>query len=280
MRKKKVKDTLRFSVLISVYEKENPHFLNQALVSMEQQTISPDEIILVKDGQLTPELDNVITYHREHFKIPYKIIALRENVGLGEALNEGMKHCNYDWIARMDSDDIAMPKRFEKQFSYLSKHSEVDILGGWICEFDDDPAICTKERRVPALHEDIVKFAKYRNPMNHMTVVFRKSAVEEVGRYQPMNGFEDYYLWMRMIKGGKEFANLSQVVLKARTGRDMIKRRQGWRYARDELLLEKSAYKIGFWSGSDLVRNFFIRFLPRLLPLDIVEKLYNILRKF
>jgi len=113
-----------------------------------------------------------------------------------------------------------------------------------------------------------------------MTVIFRKNAVLDVGGYQPMNGFEDYYLWMRMLHSGKQFANLSEMLVKARTGRDMIVRRQGWRYAKDELALEKAAYRMGFWSEIDLVRNFFIRFLPRLLPVFIVEKLYNILRKF
>jgi len=271
---------LNFSVLISVYIKENPIYLEQALNSIEQQTLMPREIILVKDGVLTLDLNKIVAKYKDTSKIHYKIIELKENVGLGKALNIGLDHSSYEWIARMDSDDISLSNRFSEQFSYLAENPDIDILGSWICEFDNDPGICTRKRRVPALHKDIVKFAKYRNPMNHMTVVFRKSAVEEVGGYQSMNGFEDYYLWMRMIRGGKEFANLSQVLLKARTGKDMIQRRQGWRYAKDELFLEKAAYQMGFWSGADLVRNFFVRFLPRLLPVFIVEKLYNILRKF
>ncbi len=271
---------LNFSVLISIYAKEYPAFLEQALNSIENQTLSADEIVLVKDGALTAELDDVIAYHREHSEIPYKIIELKENVGLGQALNEGMDHCCYDWIARMDSDDISVPDRLEKQFFNLSKHPEVDILGSWICEFDEDPNICNKEKKVPVQHSDIVKFAKYRNPLNHMTVVFRKSAVLDVGGYEPMNGFEDYYLWMRMLMKGKRFANLPQALVKARAGRNMIVRRQGWKYGKDELMFEKTAYQMGFWSASDLVKNFFTRFLPRLLPVFIVEKLYNLLRKF
>lgn len=271
---------MNFSILISVYYRENPTFLKQALTSIEKQTLSPDEIILVKDGSLTPELDKVIISHSEHSKITYKIIELEENVGLGKALNEGLKHCSYEWIARMDSDDIALPERFEKQFAMLVKNPEIDILGSWICEFDDVPEICKKMRKVPAAHRDIVKFAKYRNPLNHMTVLFRKSAVVEAGGYLPMNGFEDYYLWMRMLKAGKRFANIPHVLVKARTGRGMIARRQGWKYAKDEFSLEKAAHQIGFWSRADLVKNFFTRFLPRLLPVFIVEKLYNLLRKF
>ncbi|HIP14768.1 MAG TPA: glycosyltransferase [Sulfurimonas autotrophica] len=265
---------------MSVYYKESANFLKEALLSIENQTLPMDEIVLVKDGPLTSELDRVIRYHSEHSKIPYKIIKLKENIGLGKALNKGMKHCSYEWIARMDSDDIAFPKRFEKQFAMLVENPDIDILGSWICEFDDDPVMCSKERKVPALHRDIVKFAKYRNPLNHMTVVFRKDAVLDVSGYLPMNGFEDYYLWMRMLMKGKRFANLPQVLVKARTGRGMIVRRQGWKYAKDELALEKAAYQMGFWSMTDLAKNFFTRFLPRLLPVFIVEKLYNLLRKF
>ena len=280
MMKEKEYDRSMVSVLISVYEKERPQFLGHALSSIEQQTILPDEIVLVKDGSLTPDLDNVINYHSASSKIPYKIIELKENVGLAEALNEGMEYCNYGWVARMDSDDIALPDRFEKQFAYLAKNPDIDILGSWICEFDDDPDICDKERRVPEVHDEIVRFSQYRCPLNHMTVVFRKDAVLDAGGYQSMHGPEDYYLWMRMLLKGKRFANVPQILVKARTGIGMISRRQGWEYAKNELILEKTAYQIGFWSAADLARNFFTRFLPRLLPVFIVEKLYNLLRKF
>jgi len=172
------------------------------------------------------------------------------------------------------------PLFYHKIHERYEINTDIDILGGWICEFDDDPEMRTRERRVPENHDGIVKFAKYRNPLNHMTVVFRKGAVLDVGGYVPMNGFEDYYLWMRMLLQGKQFANLPQVLLKARTGQGMISRRQGWKYAKDELILEKAAYRMGFWSEIDLIRNFFTRFLPRLLPVFIVEKLYNLLRKF
>lgn len=271
---------MKFSVLISVYHRENPAYLDKALQSILGQSLSPSEIILVKDGSLTPALDKVIINHQKAYDDLYKIIVLKRNLGLGKALNEGLKHCSYDWVARMDSDDIALPDRFEKQIAYLEKHSNVDILGSWICEFNVDPCICIKQRKVPSTHEQIVAFAKYRNPLNHMTVVFRKKAVLDAGGYMPMNGFEDYFLWMRMLMNGKKFANLPEVLVKARTGKGMISRRQGLGYAKDEWGLERAAYKLGFWSTLDLARNLFTRVLPRLLPVAIVEKLYNLLRKF
>ena len=269
-----------FSVLLSVYHKETSIFLDAALNSIEKQTLAVKEIVLVKDGPLPSELDRIIMKHSQNSKIPYVIVALESNVGLGEALNRGLVQCTYEWIARMDTDDIALPDRFEKQFSYLEAHPETDILGGWICEFDSDEERCDKKRRVPSFHDEIVCFAKHRNPLNHMTVVFRKDAVLNAGGYRPMNGFEDYYLWMRMIQGGKHFANLPEVLVKARTGREMVMRRQGWEYAKDEWCFEKAAYRMGFWSKKDLVRNMVTRVIPRLLPLFIVEKLYNVLRKF
>ncbi len=271
---------MKFSVLISVYHRENPTFLDQALTSVENQTHCANEIVLVKDGPLTSELDDVIKQHIDSTNILYTILVLTENVGLGVALTKGIEQCKYEWIARMDSDDIALPDRFEKQFSYIEKNPDADIVGSWICEFDEDMHHCQKERKVPAAHDDLVKFAQYRNPLNHMTVIFKKSAVLDVGGYMPMNGFEDYYLWMRMILKGKQFANVSEVLLKARTGRGMISRRQGWQYAKDEVALEKAAYQLGFWSRLNLMRNLFTRVLPRLLPVFIVEKLYNLLRKF
>ena len=271
---------MKFSVLLSVYHKETPTYLKEALYSIENQSLKPDEVVLVKDGPLPGALKVDIKRYIATSGLSCRVISLKQNVGLGEALNKGVAQCKHEWIARMDTDDIALPDRFEKQFAYLAAHPDTDVLGGWICEFDREPDDCAQERRVPASHEDILRFAKHRNPLNHMTVVFRKSAVLDAGGYQPMNGFEDYYLWMRMIQKGEQFANLPEIVVKARTGRNMITRRQGWKYAKSEWALEKAAYQIGFWSVPDLARNMITRVLPRLLPVFIVEKLYNLLRKF
>ncbi len=270
---------MKFSLLLSVYSKERPSYLDEALYSIEMQTLPPSEIVLVKDGFLTAKLDEVIEKHIEYSEIEYKILALKVNLGLGGALNAGVESCSHAWIARMDSDDIACPERFEKQCAFLESHPDIDLLGGWICEFVDDSSDCNRERRVPLVHDSIVRFANYRNPINHVTVLFKKSAVKDVGGYLEMQGFEDYYLWMRMLKYRKHFANLPEVLVRVRVGNDMISRRQGWEYAKNELALEKAAYQIEFWTALDLLRNFFVRFLPRLLPVFVVEKLYNLLRK-
>ena len=268
-----------FSVLISVYYKENASFLEEALCSIENQTLKASEIVLIKDGPLNPELYKVITNHNEHSKIPYKIIELKENVGLGEALNKGLDHCSNDWIARMDTDDIALPDRFKKQSRYLENHPDIDVLGSWISEFDDSPQNTSGERTLPGIHHDIVQYAKYRNPINHMTVMFRKKAVKAVGSYLPMRGFEDYWLWIRMLKEGYVFANIEEVLVYARTGDSMLERRRGWRYIKDEINFEKNGWALGFFSFYDLLRNIIIRFVARLLPSTVLKKVYNTLRK-
>jgi len=270
---------MKFSVLISIYSKEDPLFLEKALVSIEEQTLPANEIVLVKDGPLTSELDGVIVKHCKHSKIPYKVLALERNVGLGEALNEGLKHCSYNRIARMDTDDIAMPERFEEQIETLVENPDIDVLGSWISEFYVDPENPTGERRPPRDHFSIVQYAKYRNPINHMTVIFRKDAVETVGGYKTMNGFEDYYLWIRMLQKGYIFKNLDEILVKARTGNDMILRRQGWSYVKNEWHFLNSIWKLGFLSTYEYMRNLFLRLTPRLLPAFVLKKMYNILRK-
>jgi glycosyltransferase involved in cell wall biosynthesis len=271
---------MKFSVLISVYYKENPLFLEEALTSIEEQTLAADEIVLVKDGLLTVELDEVIAHHSKFSKVPYTIVVLEENVGLGEALNEGMKHCSYDWVARMDGDDISLPDRFEKQISYLEKHPDIDVLGSWISEFDEDPDSPNSFRKPPATHTALLAYAKYASPLNHMTVVYRKEAVLSAGSYKSEKCLEDHPLWIRMFMNGSHFANMEEVLVYARTGRDMIKRRHGIKYFKIEVALAQMAYKIGFISRYEYIRNLFLRALPRIMPLFILKKLYVLARRF
>lgn len=270
---------IKFSVLISVYHKENALFLEEALTSIEEQTLSADEIVLVRDGPLTSELDSVIMKYTKDSKIPCKVLALERNLGLGEALNEGLKHCSYDWIARMDTDDISMPERFRKQIIALEENPDIDVLGSWISEFYLDPKNHTGERRPPLDHLSIVQYAKYRNPINHMTAIFRKDAVETVGGYQTMNGFEDYYLWIRMLQKGYIFKNLDEVLVKARAGNEMILRRQGWGYVKNEWNFLNSVWRLGFLSTYEYIRNVFFRSTLRILPVFVLKRMYNVLRK-
>ena len=206
-KKRQPETTIPFSVLISVYKKEKAEYLKQALQSVINQTLKPTEIVIVKDGPLTKELDDCIEdFQKQNSKL-FKILSFKENRGLGLALRDGVKVCKYEYIARMDSDDISKPDRFEKQFNYLQKHPEIALLGTWITEFnkyENKPDTVTK---LPCTHQEIIKFAKRRNSFRHVTVVFKKTAVIQSGNYRDFLWFEDYDLFVRIYSS--EYTGIS-----------------------------------------------------------------------
>ncbi|MFC5630871.1 MULTISPECIES: glycosyltransferase [Streptococcus] len=216
---------IQFSVLMSVYHKENPEFLKLAIESItSNQTIKPDEVVLIQDGPLTSELYKVI----DHFKseLPYfKTYSMEKNSGLGKALEYGITKCTYVWIARMDSDDIAASTRFEEQLDFIKNNPKVDVFGTNIAEFDNDISETKSLKVMPEKHDDILKMSKRRNPLCHMTVMYKKSVVVAAGGYQDLPFVEDYYLWVRMINSGARFANLNKVLVYARIGNGMYTRR-------------------------------------------------------
>ncbi len=191
---------MKFSVLMSLYDKENPEFLSECLASLVNQTRQADEIVLVFDGAINLALQKVV----QEFKpqLPLTIIALTKNVGLGQALNAGLNACQHDWVMRMDTDDICVANRFEQQINFIQSHPEIDVLGGQIIEFEKQLSQGKKSRTVPTSHEAIFTSAKSRNPINHMTVAFKKSAVQAVGSYRHAPLFEDYDLWVRLLVAG------------------------------------------------------------------------------
>jgi glycosyltransferase involved in cell wall biosynthesis len=263
---------LDFSVLISVYFRENPEFLRLAFESLVNQTKPANEIILVKDGPLTPELDLQIDKFRDI--LPLKIISLDENKSLGYALNEGLKFCQYEWVARMDTDDICHPERFEKQIEFISKNPSYDLVGTNISEFIEVPGDLNRQKKVPETHEEIVTFAYSRCPFNHPSIFFRKSAVLKVGSYQSMKLFEDYYLWFKLIKAGFRFYNIQEPLLFFRLGKDMLGRRQGFDYGVNEGQFFIQAYRENLIPFDSLVR-FLLHFPIRLMPKSFTLFFYN-----
>lgn len=269
---------MKFSVLLSVYHKEHPDFLKLALESIwDKQTLKPLEIVIVKDGPLTPELDSEIDSFSA--KAPVKIVALEKNMGLGYALNEGLKHCSNEWVARMDSDDISFPERFEKQVNFLNLNPDIMLLSSNIMEFHTTTVNPSGERRVPATDLAIRAFAKKRNPMNHMAIIYNKQAVLDAGNYLPFTGYEDYFLWVRMLINGCKASNLQECLVYARTGNNMIARRQGLIFFKEELKLQRKFNEIGFTNRGVMVQNLFLRAMPRLMPVVILRGIYKLLRK-
>ena len=265
---------MKFSVLLSLYYKESPVFLQESLESIFCQIRLPDEVVLVEDGPLTPELYQVVTkFEKEHPEL--KVVALEKNGGLGRAFNEGLKHCSYELVARMDTDDICKPERFAKQVAFMEKHPEVDVVGAWIDEFQGDTSHVSSTRKLPEASEEIVAFGKKRNPMNHPVVMFRKSAVEAVGSYLPFYLFEDYYLWVRMLLNGATFYNIQESLLYFRLSPKMFKRRGGLKYACVEISFLWKLYCLGYTSFVTTCMNICIRIAARIIPNSLRSWVYK-----
>lgn len=257
---------MQFSVLMSVYYKEQAEYLKLSLESVLNQTLKPAEIVLVQDGKLTKELYTIIESYKQKYPDIFKTYALKENQGLGKALNYGLQKCNYEFIARMDTDDIAEPNRFEIQIKKFKNNSELALCGGQIAEFADNPNEITSYRHVPITQEEILKFAKKRNPFNHMTVMFKKQAVQNVGGYQHMPYFEDYWLWARMLKAGYKAKNVNAVLVKVRAGQGMIARRGGVKYIKYIAKFEKAMQKIKMIGYAEIAYFITLRSLVSLMP--------------
>ena len=265
----------KYSVLMSVYYKEKPEYLQQSIESILNQTVPTDDFVLVCDGPLTQELDSVVAQYPS-----LHVIRLKENGGLGKALNEGMKHCQHDLIARMDSDDISRLDRCERELMVFAEHPEVDIVSGTIEEFVTSPDEVYSRRVLPETSEEIVEFAKKRNPFNHPAVMYRKSAVESAGGYKDFYLLEDYFLWVRMISSGSKCGNLEDIVVDVRTGNGMYRRRSNIRYLDSQRQFFKKLVDMGYISKAQALRTMTVRTLFTGLPTGVVKTAYlHFLRK-
>lgn len=271
MREKKeevmnVGDYKGYSVLMSVYHKEKPEYLEQAIASIQAQTLPTDDFVLVCDGPLNAVLDTVIAKKQQEMGETLNVVRLAKNGGLGNALNEGIRHCKNELVARMDSDDIAYQDRCEKQIAVFYAHPEVSVCSGIVEEFTSTPDVVDAKRVPPEAHEEIVEFAKKRNPFNHPCVMYKKSAVEAVGSYQDFYLLEDYYLWLRMLMAGYQGYNIQEPLLHMRAGSDMYLRRAGWKYAKTQTRLFKFMKSQGFIDEGQYIKSCVIRSGSALAP--------------
>ncbi len=258
--------SIQFSVLIATYEGDDSDDLARALRSVIDQTVQPDEIVVVADGPLTSELDAVLDEMDEERPDLLKRTSLPNNRGLGAALNHGVEVCSHEWVARMDADDIAVKDRFERQLKYISEHPGTDVVGGYIGEFDEDPEHIETIREVPTTPEEIRSAARFRCPLNHPTVLFRRSAVLDVGNYRPLRSMQDYDLWMRMIAAGYTLANIPVVLVNCEAGEELFYRRGGLEYARIETKLQYEFLRLGVISTPVFLLNICARIPLRLAP--------------
>ena len=257
----------KISVAISVYKKDNPKYFEQALKSVYGQTLLPDEVVLVIDGLVSEEILNIIDQFKKELynKIAIKIIQLPQNVGLGRALNIAVNNCTYEYIARMDSDDICIPERFQLQIEKFKLENDLSVVGGGIVEFVNDINNVVGIRTVPTKHADIIKFMKRRCPFNHVTVMFKKSAVLNAGNYKHLLYNEDYYLWIRLFQEGAKFANLAGNLVYVRVGKEMYKRRCCQVYFKSEYFIQKYLLKYKIIGKRTFLENILIRVIVQLI---------------
>lgn len=264
---------MKFSLLMSVYHNDSPSAFKDALDSLVNSVVSPDEVVLVEDGPLGDELQSVISSFSN--KLPVKNVKLASNVGLGKALSIGLRECSHEWVARFDSDDICHPARFHTQVAFIQQHENIDIIGTAIAEFESSKDDIHAYRKPPINHDEIVEYAKSRNPFNHMTVMYRKSKVLKAGSYQDNYLYEDYALWVKMINNGAITANIPEVLVYARTGNGMEIRRGGIKYAKSEVLAQLGFYQLGFINKRQFYTNLLLRVPVRLIPGKIRKLIYR-----
>ena len=269
---------MNFSVLMSVYKNDNPVYFERALNSIyEEQTLKPNQIVLVLDGDIPKVLEKVIDKFKVSNSGILTIVPLEKNVGLGEALRIGTDFCEHTYICRMDSDDISNPLRFEKQIKYMENNKEIDVVGSNILEFvndlnDSQPKML---RQVPNSNTEILNFAKKRNPMNHVTVCMRKESLIESGGYESCLLLEDYYLWLKMLASGKKMVNVNEPLVYVRLGDNFISKRSsttrivGWGTLQKFMIhkkminhfeaLKNMIYILGFVFTPNMIKKFLYR---------------------
>lgn len=266
-----------YSVLMSVYAKEHADYLKSSIDSILNQTIPTNDFVIVCDGPLTSELDAILEGYSSANDCIH-ILRLPVNQGLGLALNEGLKACQNDIVARMDSDDISMPDRISKQLSLLQAHPDLDILSGTVLEFEGDTTNIKGERRLPLTNEEIIAFSKKRNPFNHPCVMLRRQAVQAAGGFnEEYHLFEDYHMWVRMLMNGSKGMNTGDALLYMRVDSNTMARRGGRKYASDMLRFHKWLRKSGWSSRGNYITGALPHAAVCVLPSPIRKGVYKIL---
>lgn len=255
-----------FSVAMSVYRNDRPEYFREAFSSIVGQTVLPKEIVIVLDGEVREEVVNYLNAQRLRLKgkILVTTIPLKQNMGLGTALKIAAEHCSSEWIARMDSDDIASPDRFERQIHHLMRHPDIDVLGGQIAEFTKTPENIVGYRKVPLTNDGIRRFLQKRCPMNHVTVMMKREFLMKAGNYQPWPFNEDYFLWIRMSLNGCVFENLREVLVYVRVGEEMYGRRGGRAYYQSEKAIQKLMREENIIGPFQYIKNVLLRFVVQI----------------
>jgi len=265
----------KYSVLMSVYYKENPEFLKYSIESMLNQTIKPSDFVIVKDGPLTKELNAVINEYKKKYPNLFNIVTLKENKGLGIALSKGLKKCKNEFVARMDSDDYSCSNRIEKEFEIFKKYPNLALVGSNVIEFEDEISNDVSKAILPEKKDEIYKFSKKRCPFRHPTIMFKKSIVLSVGGYRNYEFFEDYDLFVRLLKSGAKGHNIQEFLVYARINKNFYKRRGGIKYLKHVLKFKNEQYKNKYFSLEDYLKSTIPHIIICLVPNFIREIFYK-----
>ncbi len=264
--------------MMTVYDKELPANLNESMESMLMQSYPPKEFVLVCDGKLTCELNIIAKSFQSEFKDIFKIVRIDENIGVGPANNEGIASCSYDYIVKMDSDDISLPERCAKQMMLFAVHPELDIVGTYAEEFDSESGETIGIRKTPIKQEDILKYAKRRTPFNRQTIAFRKSFAQKIGGYSDLKLCEDYEFMVRMLQNGAQGQNIPEPLVRYRVSQADLCRRKNWEMTKGFIKVRKIIYDSGFSSLKDFLLPVTAQLGLFILPSSVTKKFYKYLR--
>ena len=265
---------------MSVYFKENPNWLEYSIESMMNQTIKPDEFVLVEDGPLTEELDSAVEKYAEKYPKIFNVVKIKKNGGLGPALKLGVENCRNEYIARMDSDDYSVPDRIEKELNMFLENPDLGMVGSNVSEFIDDIDNVVSSVVLPESNEDIIKFSKKRNPFRHPSVLFKKSVVMSAGNYREYYLCEDYDMWLRMIRNNCICYNIQDVLVYMRIGADFYKRRGGSKYFKSIKKFKKEQLENGYFTKLEYYKSVIPHAIVCYMPNNLRDLVYRkLLRK-
>ncbi len=263
-----------FALLLSTYGGDRADYLRLAFTSsVHDQTRRPAQVVLVQDGPVPDELAAEIAHLRATSPVPVTHVDLSDNLGLGPALDAGLQASEHEVVARMDADDVSTPDRFERQLPLIE--GGADIVGSGLWEFGTDPSDVVGRRTPPTDPDEIRRVIRFRDPFNHPTVVYRRSAVLAAGGYTDMALMEDYLLFTRMVAAGAVPANLADPLVHYRVGAGAYARRGGWALLRSEVALQRRLRALGLTSRAQLVRNVVVRGGYRLVPETVRKVAYR-----
>lgn len=264
-----------YSILMSVYSGEKPEYLEQSIDSMINQSYKTNDFVLVCDGKLTDKLDNVIYKYEQQYGDIFHTVRLDNNVGTGQCANIGIEACLNEYIVKMDSDDVALPDRCEKQIKLLCDNPDLDMCGAFIEEFDTDTNEFIAVKKTPESNEEIHKYARRRNPFNNPTLVFKKSFAKKIGGYTTVKRCEDYDFVVRMLNSGAKGANIQEVLVKYRASRSNYERRQNWANTKSFISVRWRIFRMGFSSILDFIIPCTMQMVIFILPKSFTGKIYK-----